>query len=260
MRRTSRGDELQGQGDDVPLEKDGHGLDGRLERLEGDDQRASQGRFRPELDDRLGDDAQRPLRADEKMHEVVAGAALDQFPAQLEDVAGSRDDLEPADIVADDAVFDGPAAPGVRSDHAADEGALLAGVGRKIEPGLVHGLLELEQGDPGFDHRHLVFSVDFEDGVHPFERQNDPPARRHTPAAQAGGPAARRDRNAVLIGQPQDGGGFLRRLGPDDHVGPMPNLAERKLIVGIGVEPIGVDNDLVDADDFFQGRQNGGLD
>ncbi len=84
-----------------------------------------------------------------------------------------RDELEAADVIADGAVFDGPAAAGVRGDEAAHHGALVARVRREIEPALLDRLREIGQPDAGLGHGHLVVGVDLEDAVHPLEREDD---------------------------------------------------------------------------------------
>ncbi len=211
-----QGDELQGQRDEVLLEAARGTVSTAAARV-------SKGMTRERVRAGLARNwmialvmtPKRAFRADEEVHQVVAGAALDQLAAQGEDVAGRRHHLQPADVVADDAVFDGPAAARVRGDHAADHGALLAGVGREVEAGLVHGLLELEQGDARLGVGHLVRGDRWPDGLHPLQREDQAAGAGNTAAAQPRGASARGHGQAVLIGQPQDGGDLGGRPRPD---------------------------------------------
>jgi hypothetical protein len=150
--------EFNGHGENTALEEKRHRLHGFFKRGKGDDQRPEVGRLGHELDSRPGDDAQRPLGPDQEMEQTVAGAALDELPAQVEDVAFRRDDFQAADIVADAAVLDGPAAPRIGGDEPAQHGAFIARMGREVKPGVLDRPAELTGPRPA--SRYLVRGVD----------------------------------------------------------------------------------------------------
>jgi hypothetical protein len=135
--------ELDRERHDPPLHDEGDRLEGRPQLLERDDEGAHDPGLGLQMEDDLGDDPERSLRADDEVHEVVAGARFLELTAELEDIAFGCYELDASDIVADRAVLDGPASPGVRGHEAAHHGALVPGVGRKIEPALLDGLGEL---------------------------------------------------------------------------------------------------------------------
>ena len=177
-------------------------------------------------------------------------------PSRRMSPAGGHE-LEAADVVADRAVLDGPAAAGVGGDEAAHHGALVAGVGRKIEPALLDGLGEIGQPHAGLGHGHLVVGVDLEDPVHPLEGEDDPAADRDAAAAEARGPAARRHRDAVGVGDAQDGRDLFRRPRPDDEVRVVGDLLEREFVVAVVGDPLGVGKDVRGADGAFDGGPHG---
>jgi len=67
------------------------------------------------------------FRADEELHQVVAGLVLDQLAAHLDDVAGGQDRLQPADVILGGAVFDGAGTASALGDVAADGAGIEAG-------------------------------------------------------------------------------------------------------------------------------------
>ena len=153
------------------------------------------------------------------MKKAVPGAVLDEFSAEMNDVAARDNDLQAAHVVPDRAVFDGPASAGIGGDEPPYHGALVSGVGRKIKPGLLDGRGEFRQGGAGLDDRHLVPGVDLQDPVHPFHRKDDSTEHRNAPSAKARSTAARRDRDAPRAGQLQDLRDFPRCRGLDHDLG-----------------------------------------
>ena len=190
-----------------------------------------------------------PFRADHEMEQVVAGAALDELAAEGQDIAGRGDDLEAADVIAEDAVLDRPASAGVRGDHPADHGAFLARMGREIESGLLDRVLELAERHARLDDGHQVDGVDLEDAVHPLDREDDRAGRRDDAAAQAGGAAARDDGQAKVVGQLEDRRDLGRRRGLQDEFGNAADLAERELVVAVVLELLRIGDEVVAADD-----------
>jgi len=65
----------------------------------------------------------------------------------------------------------------------------------------------------------------------PLQRQDDPSGDGHAAAAQPGRPAPRRHGMRCSLGQAEDGGRLLRRLGTDDDVRAVLDFAEREFIV-----------------------------
>ena len=70
-------------------------------------------RRRPQGQGRLGDHAERALRADEQPGQVVAGDALDRPPSGAQDPPVGEDDLQAEHVVGGDAVLDAAEAAGV---------------------------------------------------------------------------------------------------------------------------------------------------
>ena len=78
----------------------------------------------------LGDDAERPLRADEQPREIVARARLAGAASGLDDPAVRRDDGEPQHVLAHRAVAHRVRARGTRRRHAANR-RVRAGIDRE---------------------------------------------------------------------------------------------------------------------------------
>ena len=124
-------EELQRAGDDLGRDDVGDGLRGLVHLREGGDQGLLGGGLGDELQQDLGDDAQRAFRADEQVAQRVAGHVLHALVAGPEHFAVGQHDLQAHDVVARDAVFEPAQAAGVLGDVAADGGDLhRAGVGR----------------------------------------------------------------------------------------------------------------------------------
>ena len=172
------------------------------------------------MSDDLGEDAQRALRADHQADEVVAGNVLDELAAELDDLAGGRDDLQAGDVTAGDAVLDGLAAAGVLGDVAADVAGLQAHRIAGEEQALVgDGLVDLVGDDARLDDDHQVRRVDLEDAVHAVAQQDDAAHDRHGPAGEPAAGAARRDGNRLAVGQLHDRGDLLGRFRPNHASG-----------------------------------------
>ena len=77
-------------------------------------------RHRPQLERRLHDDAERAVRADEELGQVVAGHVLHDLAAAAHERAVGGDDRESDEEIAHGAVEMAPRAGGVGRDHAAE--------------------------------------------------------------------------------------------------------------------------------------------
>ena len=94
-------------------------LSKRRERNEQADRFLRQGQ---QAQHRFCHNAERALRADDQIHEIVARAVFDNLAAQLHDHPVGQYNLQRAHIIACDAVFDGAQTAGVRADVPADRG------------------------------------------------------------------------------------------------------------------------------------------
>ena len=168
---------------------------------------------------RLGDDGERPLRADEESSQVRAGRRARDRPA-AQDLAVRQDRGEPEQHVLDRAEPGGGLPGGRRGDPAADGGdrnrlRVVAGG----QPELGQFLLQPVAAHPGLYLDRLGFLVDGADAVHPGQVEDDGVVVRRGPAADAGARAPRDDRGARLAGPGQDGGDFPGGGRGDDRGG-----------------------------------------
>ena len=161
---------------------------------------------------RLGDDAERALRADEEVRQVVAGHVLDRPTAGPDDAAVREHDLEAEDGVAGDAVLHAAQAAGVLGQVAADGADLEAGRVRGIEQAMLRSRTsEVGVDDAGLDDRRQVAGVDLEDAIHLRGHQGQCPVDRRGATGQPAARPARHDGHAVAGGQGDDGRDLGRR-------------------------------------------------
>src|ERR1019366_3230325 len=78
---------------------------------------------------------------------------------------------------------------------------------------------DIQVDHAGFDHRALVFQIDFEDAVHAREAHDYATLERDSAAAQAGPGAAAHDGHAVFGGDLDDGGYVFGAAWEDHHFG-----------------------------------------
>ena len=144
-------EELQRAGDDARRDDGGDGFGGVLDAVVQREHRPPRRRPRHELEQHLGDDAERAFRSDEEILERVTGDVLHARAAEPRDLAVSQDDLQSHDVVARHAVLEPAQSAGVLGDVAADGAdALRAGI-RRIEQAVPRGRLvdALRDGTPG---------------------------------------------------------------------------------------------------------------
>ena len=168
---------------------------------------------------RLGDDGERPLRADEESSQVRAGRRARDRPA-AQDLAVRQDRGEPEQHVLDRAEPGGGLPGGRRGDPAADGGdrnRLRVVACGQVASGQF--LLEAVAAHPGLHLDRLGFLVDGADAVHPGQVQDDGVVVRRGPAADAGARAPRDDRGAGFRGPGQDRGHFRGGGRGDDRGG-----------------------------------------
>ena len=171
-----------------------------------------------EPQDRLGDDGEGALGADDQLGEVVAARRLHQLAAGADDLARAQHGLDAEHLVAGDAVLHRPHATRVGGHVATEAGAVLAREDGIDEPVGGGGPVELVEGHAGLHDRHVVLGVDLDDRVHPLEADEDAAVTGDAPAREAGAAAPYRHRHAQLDSQPHDGGDVLRRRGAHDDV------------------------------------------
>jgi hypothetical protein len=162
--------------------------------------------------------AEDTFAADEQLLQVDAGVVLDVFAQALQHRAVGGDDFETENQVAGHAVADDAVAAGIGRDVAADGAtAARAEVERKHQAVLLDPLLELLQRRAGLHDSDAGGGVDLFDRVHALHREHDLVRIRQRAAHQAGHAALRRDRHAVAMTEPEQGGDILGRLRADDR-------------------------------------------
>ena len=95
----------------------------------------------------------------------------------------------------------------------------LDGSGAKCQPCGLRWLRQPEVDDAGLDDGVAIAVVDFEDALHPRQRDHDAAADRQTTARQAGAGAARQEGHVELVADADDLHHLLGRGGKDDDVG-----------------------------------------
>ena len=231
----------------------------RLEIVKGHQQVDLQGGQGQQPQDDLGHHGQRALRADQQLHQVVAGHVLDQLAAHLHDLARGQDHLQAADIVLGRAILDRPRAARALGDVAADGAGVEAGrVGRVEEPLGLDRAVQVAGDDARLDGDHQVVLVDLQDAVHLFQGEDNAALHGHRTAAQAVARPAGCNRYPLTVGQFEHLGHLLGRGDTHDHLG-LSSKADR-LVVGVGLQAFGVQQHVLRADDTLQLAEDPGID
>ena len=215
----------------------------RLERREERDERRARRRRGPKPERRLGDERERPLRADEQVGEPVARDVLDVLAAGPHDGPVREHDLQAEDRSRASAPYFTqhsppafvPRLPPIVHDLVARRVRR-----RRTAPPPRPRALSSALMTPGWVDDAQVRAVDLEDPVHPRERdrQRALDAGRATAEARAG--AARDDRHAVRGAR----AGRARRP-PRSSSGSATAPRQAGLEIGGLVEPIALAVDLV---------------
>ncbi len=183
----------------------------------------------------LGDDPDRPLGADEKPRQVVAGGGLGRLAAGVDHLAAGQHHRQAHHVVLGGAVLDGLHAGGVVGDHAAD-GGVRARVRREEEAVFAGLAVQLLAQHAGLDVGLEVLGPDVQDAVHARQVHHEPAPRGHGVALGAGAGSPGGDGHIVFVGPGQDARDLFGRQWPDDpgRQGPLVEgyVAQVKLAVG----------------------------
>ena len=167
-------EELQRAGDDLRGDDVGDRLRGLVHLGEGGDHGLLGGGLGDELQQDLGDDAERAFRADEQVAQRIAGDVLHALVAGPEHLAVGQHDFQAHDVIAGDAVFEAAQAAGVLGHVAADGGDLhRAGVGRIEQARGAGGVGDGLRGGARLDQQGEIGAVQFEDLVHLDQAEHD---------------------------------------------------------------------------------------
>ena len=141
--------------------------------LQPDDGDALAARLRHQLQHRRGDDAERPLGADEQVAEVVAGIVLAQLPEAVPHLAGGEHHLDAENQFARVAIGEHAGAAGIGRQVAADLARALRGERQRKQPvGDVGGGVGVGEHDAGLGGHRIARRVDLADPVQPRQRQH----------------------------------------------------------------------------------------
>ena len=166
----------------------------RLERADGRGDRLGDG-LQPHRD--LGDHAERALRADEELGQVVAGGRFLHPPPGRDDLACGRDHAQRQHVFPHGAVAHRRRAARPRRGHAAER-SVCAGIDREEQAHVAQVRIELLARHAGLDHRVEILAVDGDDPRHAADVERDAALQRDRMAFHRGARGKRRDRNAVL--------------------------------------------------------------
>ena len=207
--------QLQGRREVARLEQPADGRGGVLDGLEAHHGGGVVAGPGDQLHDDAGDDPEGALRADEEVHQAVAGGALADSPAEFEDAAVGQHDRHPDHVVGGQAVLQAVRATGVAGDVAADGRDHLAGGVGRIHQALGRGTgveVAIDHARPG--HRHQVGGVDLQLGQ-PLEAQDDATREGDRPADQSAAGSPGGERRPRLRAEPDDGRHLLGVGGQD---------------------------------------------
>ena len=174
-------------------------------------------------DRHLGDDAERPFRADEQPRQVVAGRRLAGPAAGADDAPVGQDHGQGQHVLAHGAVAHrvGTRRPGRR--HAAER-RIGAGIDGEEQPRIAEVLVQLLAGDAGLNGGVHVLGVDFDDFVHSHQVDAHPAVQCRHVAFQRGAGAEGNDRHVAGRAQLDDVADFLGGLGEHHRIGWMAGM------------------------------------
>ncbi len=178
--------------------------------------------LRIEPQHRCRDDAERALRADEQVLEVIARIVLAQRLEPVPHAAVGEHDFKPERKLARIAVSEHAYPAGIGGEHAADLAAPFRGKAQREQaPGAVGDLLGGREHEPRFDRHGVGGEIDAAHAAEPFKRDDNLVARleRDLPADETGIAALRHDRGARLVGAGKDRRDLFRRAGLQDQSG-----------------------------------------
>ena len=188
----------------------------------------------------LGDDPERPLRADEQLGQRQPGDVLQPRPAEPDRRPVGEHDRQPEHVVGGDAVLHAAQAAGVGGDVAADRADLVRrGVGRVPEVVLGRRRLHLGVHQPRLHDRGAGRGSTSMPVIRSVETTRQPVDRGRA-AGQPGAGTAGHDGDAVRGREPHGGLDVLGRPGPHHRerdagvgvVGAVPAVLVHPLRVG----------------------------
>ena len=136
---------------------------------------------------------------------------------------------------------------GVRRDVAAERRAVLARTHRIHETVRREGHVQLLQADARLHHGDVIVGVDFNDRIHPFQRQNNAVRTGDTGAGQARSGAACGHGDAKFVATTHDRGHFVGRTRAHDRQRPY-RCGRQRFVVRVIVADIGADAEVSRSD------------
>ena len=188
----------------------------------------------------LYDKAECAFRTDHQMAEIVAGGVLDQALVQIKQLALAGDHFQAEDPVAGHAVADHLDAAGIGADIAANIAGAGGGKIHRIEQALLLGkFLQLLGNDAGLHGDGAIERAEIQHLVHPVKGHHHLAIGGHGGGRQPRAATGRHQRDAMLIGQPdnslhlfgalrQQYSGRCRR----PHLGPVHAITLQAVFVG----------------------------
>ena len=195
-----------------------------------------------QLEDDLGDDAERPFAAAEQLGQVVPDHPLVGLAAGADDGAGREHHLQPHDEILGAAVLHRPGATGVFCHVPPQGGELERGrIGWVEQTQFLNRLLELFGDNPRLDLGNQVFGVDAQNAVHAGCYQHDAACLGQGAARESAPRATGKNRETAKIGKPENGGNLFRvgrvhdRIRQIFHLGGVVGITEQILPVGCDI-------------------------
>ena len=170
---------------------------GRFHARERTDPAADRLRDALQLERQLGDDAERPLRADEQAGEIVARGALARPPPRRDQPSVGGNRLQCQHIVLHRPVAHRIGARRARRGHAAEAG-IGAGIDREEQAGVAQVGVQVLARHARLDAAVEVAGIHLEDAVHAHQVDGDAARRRVDLALQRGSRAEGDHRHMVL--------------------------------------------------------------
>ncbi|MNT18903.1 hypothetical protein D3C72_1541310 [compost metagenome] len=193
----------------------------------------------------LDDEAERTLRADEQVAEVIAGIVLGQTVVQFQHLALAGHHLQPDHPFAGHAVAHDLDASGVGGDIAADLAAAAGGKIHRVVQAVGQRVLLQRLGDhPRLAAHGAANLVQLQDRVHALERHHQLAVARHRAAGQAGAAAGRHQRELLALRPAHQRHHFVHRF-REQHRGGVgreiarPVQAVARKGIGIGGHAVG---------------------
>ena len=180
----------------------------------------------------LDNDPEHALRAGQQRQQVVTGG-IEAGAADGEALAIHGDDLQREDVVHRETVLQAMHATGILG-HVAPDGAgdLRRGIGRVVQPQVLHRLRDREVAHAGLHARGARQRVDLQDAVEFREAEQHTVGERQRPARQSGARPARDHRHAARAAQAQHRLHLPDGIGQYHHERPTPVRRQTVALVG----------------------------